>query len=137
MAIQTGENEQALRKILDMTRLISIVILVIHFYYYCYAAFLEWGLISTFSDRILGNIYRTGLFGNFVKSKLIALGFLFISLLGAKGRKDEKLIYKTAFAYLITGLLLYFAGSFSLVLKLPAQEKAIIYIGGHSAKREH
>ena len=33
MAVQTGENEQAMRKILDMTRLISIVILVIHFYY--------------------------------------------------------------------------------------------------------
>ena len=43
MVMQTGENEQALRKILDMTRLISIVILVIHFYYYCYAAFQEWG----------------------------------------------------------------------------------------------
>jgi len=129
MAVQTGENEQALRKILDMTRLISIVILVIHFYYYCYAAFHQWELISTFSDRILGNIYRTGLFSNFVKSKLIALGFLSISLLGAKGRKDEKLSYKTAFAYLITGLLLYFTGYLSLVLKLPAQEKAIIYIG--------
>ena len=39
MAMQTGENEQALRKILDMTRLISIAILVLHFYYYCYTAF--------------------------------------------------------------------------------------------------
>ncbi len=128
MAVQTGENEQALRKILDMTRLISIVILVIHFYYYCYAAFQEWELISTFSDRILGNIYRTGIFSNFVKSKLIALGFLAISLLGAKGRKDEKLNYKTAFAYLITGLLLYFASYLSLMLQLPAQEKTIVYI---------
>lgn len=128
MAVQTGENEQALRKILDMTRLISIVILVIHFYYYCYAAFQEWELSSTFSDRILGNIYRTGIFSNFVKSKLIALGFLVISLLGAKGRKDEKLNYKTAFAYLITGLLLYFASYLSLMLQLPAQEKTIVYI---------
>lgn len=128
MAVQTGENEQALRKILDMTRLISIVILVIHYYYYCYAAFQEWGLSSTFSDRILGNIYRTGIFSNFVKSKLIALGFLVISLLGAKGRKDEKLNYKTAFAYLITGLLLYFASYLSMMLQLPAQEKAIVYI---------
>lgn len=128
MAVQTGENEQALRKILDMTRLISIVILVIHFYYYCYAAFQEWELSSTFSDRILGNIYRTGIFNNFVKSKLIALGFLAISLLGAKGRKDEKLNYKTAFAYLITGLLLYFASYLSLMLQLPAQEKTIVYI---------
>ena len=128
MAVQTGENEQALRKILDMTRLISIVILVIHFYYYCYAAFQEWELSSTFSDRILGNIYRTGIFSNFVKSKLIALGFLVISLLGAKGRKDEKLNYKTAFAYLITGLLLYFASYLSMMLQLPAQEKTIVYI---------
>ncbi len=127
MAVQTGENEQALRKILDMTRLISIVILVMHYYYYCYAAFQEWGLSSTFSDRILGNIYRTGIFSNFVKSKLFALGFLVISLLGAKGRKDEKLNYKTAFAYLITGLLLYFSSYLSMMLQLPAQEKAIAY----------
>lgn len=128
MAVQTGENEQALRKILDMTRLISIVILVIHFYYYCYSAFHEWGLTSTFSDRILGNIYRTGIFSHFVKSKLIALGFLAISLLGAKGRKDEKLNCKTAFAYLITGLLLYFSSYLSMMLQLPAQEKTIVYI---------
>lgn len=128
MAVQTGENEQALRKILDMTRLISIVILVIHFYYYCYAAFLQWGLSSTFSDRILSNIYRTGLFSYFTKSKLISLGFLIISLLGAKGRKDEKLNHKTAFAYIITGLLLYFFSYLSLLLKLPVQEKAVVYI---------
>src|SRR5574338_275330 len=128
MAVQTGENEQALRKILDMTRLISIVILVIHFYYYCYAAFQEWGLSSAFSDRILANIYRTGLFSSFVKSKMIALGFLIISLLEARGRKDEKLNYKTAFAYLITGLMLYFASYFSLMFKLAMLEKAAIYI---------
>ncbi|MBN9349336.1 MAG: YWFCY domain-containing protein [Chitinophagaceae bacterium] len=128
MAVQTGENEQALRKILDMTRLISIVILVIHFYYYCYAAFLQWGLSSTFTDRILSNIYRTELFNYFTKSKLISLGFLVISLLGAKGRKDEKLNHKTAFAYIITGLLFYFFSYLSLLLKLPVQEKAMVYI---------
>jgi len=129
MAVQTGENEQALRKILDMTRLISIVILMVHFYYYCYAAFLEWGLASTFSDRILGNIYRTGLFSYFSKSKFIALGFLMISLLGARGRKDEKLSYKTAFAYLITGLLLYFSSYLSLMSGLAVPAKAPIYMG--------
>lgn len=128
MAAQTGENEQALRKILDMTRLISIVILTIHCYYYCYAAFLHWGLVSPFSDRILGNIYRTGLFENFVKSKLVALLFLTISLLGAKGRKDEKLSYKTAFAYIVTGLLLYFISYLSLLLSVVQETKAITYI---------
>ena len=129
MAMQTGENEQAMRKILDMTRLISILILVIHFYYYCYTAFQEWGLSSALSDRLLGNIYRTGLFGNFHKSKLIALGFLFISLLGARGRKNEKLNHKTAFAYIITGLLIYFTSYLTLLMKIKTTELAVAYIG--------
>jgi len=128
MAMQTGENEQAMRKILDMTRLISIVILVLHFYYYCYAAFQEWGLSSALSDRLLGNIYRTGLFEGFHKSKLIALVFLFISLLGARGRKNEKLNHKTAFAYIITGLLIYFKSYLALLLKIRITELAIVYM---------
>ena len=73
MAMQTGENEQALRKIMDMTRLISIVILAIHFYYYCYTAFKEWHLVSEFTNTILGNIVKTGLLSSFLKSKLFAL----------------------------------------------------------------
>ncbi|MFH7012375.1 conjugal transfer protein MobC [Flavobacterium sp. FlaQc-52] len=127
--MQTGENEQALRKILDMTRLISIIILSIHFYYYCYAAFKEWHLVSAFSDKILGNIYNTGLFSNFHKSKGFALGFLIISLLGAKGRKDEKLQHKTAFAYIITGLLIYFISYLTMVLKIEIVFAAALYIG--------
>ena len=129
MAAQTGENEQALRKILDMTRLISIVILVIHFYYYCYAAFLEWGMVSSFSDRILGNIHRTGLFNSFNKSKLIALGFLGISLIGAKGKKDAKLSYKASFAYLITGMLIYFLSYLGFLVKIKITQLALVYIG--------
>ena len=129
MAMQTGENEQALRKILDMTRLISIVILLLHFYYYCYTAFQEWGFVSAFSDSILGNIQRTGLFHYFHKSKIFTLGFLLISLLGAKGRKDEKLNHKTAIAYIITGVLIYFLSYLSLFLKTDTTAKAIVYIG--------
>lgn len=129
MAMQTGENEQAMRKILDMTRLISILILVIHFYYYCYAAFQEWGLSSALSDRLLANIFRTGLFGSFHKSKLVAVGFLFISLLGARGRKNEKLNHKTAFAYIITGLLIYFTSYLALLVKIKTTELAIVYMG--------
>ena len=127
--MQTGENEQALRKILDMTRLISIAILVLHFYYYCYTAFEQWHLTVTLTDRLMGNIRNTGLFNNFNTSKLIALGFLIISLMGAKGRKDEKLSYKTAFAYIITGLLIYFLSYFSLLPQMALTTAAMLYIG--------
>ncbi len=126
--MQTGENEQALRKILDMTRMIAIVLLVLHFYYYLYAAFKEWGLVSAFSDRLIGNIQNTGLYSNFHKSKIIALGFLAISLLGAKGKKDEKQTYKTAFAYVLTGLLLYFISYLFLLIAWPITTIALVYM---------
>lgn len=129
MAMQTGENEQALRKILDMTRLISIVILALHFYYYCYSVFKEWELTVALTDRLMGNIRNTGLFSSFHKSKLISLGFLVISLMGAKGRKDEKLNYKTAFAYIITGLLIYFFSYLSLLVKIKITQLALLYMG--------
>ncbi len=127
--MQTGENEQALRKILDMTRLISIAILVLHFYYYCYTAFEQWHLKVTLTDRLMGNIRNTGLFNNFHISKLFALGFLTISLMGVRGRKDEKLNYKTAFAYLIAGLLIYFLSYLSLLPKIALTTTAMLYIG--------
>ena len=125
--MQTGENEQALRKILDMTRLISIIILVLHFYYYCYAAFEQWHLTLTLTDRLISNIRNTGLFQNFLTSKLFALGFLLISLIGARGRKDEKVWFKKAFACIITGLVLYFLSYLFLLSKLTLIATAIIY----------
>ena len=51
--MSTGENEQALRKIIDMTRWIAIIILVLHFYYYLYNWFGALGLAWSFVDKIL------------------------------------------------------------------------------------
>ncbi len=129
MGMHTGENEQGLRKIVDMTRLISIALLALHFYYYCYAAFQEWELTTTISDRLLSNISATGLFSNFHKPKLIALGFLAISLLGAKGRKNEKLKYKKAFVNMIIGILFYFLSYLCLMIDVRPTVAASLYMG--------
>jgi hypothetical protein len=114
MASNTGENDQALRRILDMTRLISLIILGLHFYYYCYTAFVHWKLVSPFSNRILDNIFKTELFSSFNKTKLISLAFLFISLIGARGKKEEKLKTKTSLIYMGAGLLVYFLSRWML-----------------------
>jgi hypothetical protein len=127
--MNTGENEQGLRKIIDLTRIISISILILHFYYYCYHAFKQWQITSGITDRMLGNVVHSGLFNNFHNSKLIALGFLLISLIGAKGRKDEKLNYKNAFTYIITGLAIYFASAFIFLSSAVGQFQAAAYIG--------
>src|SRR6185436_4306164 len=104
----TGENEMGLRKILDFTRLGAIAILFIHFYYYCYAAFKEWKFTASISDRLMMNIANTGLFNHWFTSKLIALGLLIISLIGAMGKKNGKLRLKSILLWIIIGLLFYF-----------------------------
>ena len=88
----TGENEMGLRKILDFTRLGSMVFLLIHFYYSCYGCFKHWELTTELGDRFLVNISRTGLLASPLKSKLLVLALLMISLMGSKGKKDEKKI---------------------------------------------
>jgi hypothetical protein len=126
--MQTGENEQGLRKILDLTRMMAIAVLFLHFYYYCYAAFKNWQLTSTITDRLLQNIYSTGLFANLNKSKAISLTLLVISMIGIRGRKDEKLGYKSVVAYIVTGLTLYFGSYLSLYLNGSPSAVAIYYI---------
>jgi hypothetical protein len=126
--MQTGENEHGLRAVLDMTRMISLVILGLHFYYYCYGAFKLWHLTASISDGILINVERTGLFSNPNKSKLIALGFLAVSLLGSKGRKDEKQDFKSALAYIICGLLTYFISYLVMLIHAGIVTVAMLYM---------
>ena len=126
--MSTGENEQAQRKIIDMTRWIAIFILLLHFYYFCYPFFKIYGLSWPFTDQVLGNIIRTGLYSSFHKSKLIALGFLILSLLGAKGKKSETINYKTTLRYIIPGLLLYFLSWFIVVGKISSLAPLIVYM---------
>ena len=133
MSSQSSENQQALGKILDMTRFIAIAILILHFYYYLYGAFRYWGLTVQLTDRIMKNIERTGLFEDFHRSKFVALLFLAISLFGARGKKDDKLGYRMAFAYIICGLFVYFGSYFSLVLSIEAVYKAPLYMAIASA----
>lgn len=127
--MRTGENEMGLKKIIDLTRMIAIVVLLIHCYYNCYHAFKLMGWTSNISDQILKNILKTGLLSGYIKSKIIALIFLFISLLGVRGRKDEKSDVKAGIALLFSGLIIYFlSGLILLITGLPPQAAATAYI---------
>ena len=119
MGMQTGENEQGLRKILDMTRLMGIGVLGLHFYYYCYGVFEAWGLETKLSDRVLENVWKTGLFESFLLSKVIALGLLAISMLGIRGRKNEKANLKSGIRKVGLGLVLYFVSYFVFHISSP------------------
>ncbi|MET4084170.1 hypothetical protein ABIB40_004144 [Pedobacter sp. UYP30] len=127
--MNTGEDLQGLRKIIDFTRLISIFILAIHFYLSCYVAFENWGWTAELTDRIIANIAKTGLFNNILKPKLAALLCLVISLIGVKGKKEDKLAGKTIAICLISGLLLYFISALCFFMNAAVSTIGIFYIG--------
>lgn len=128
MSSGTGENEAGLRKILDFTRLGAILVLLLHCYFYCYGAFERWGLTSPWGDQFLQNIALTGLYSTALKSKLIALGLLGISLLGARGKKSENINPRSIQIYLILGLSLYFSSAQILGFQGPGEQLATGYM---------
>src|SRR5690606_32743799 len=126
--MRTGENEQGLRKILDFTRLLSIAVLIIHFYLSCYVAFKELGLSSEITDRVIRIISNIKIFESVVLSKSVALALLLISLIGAKGRKDEKTDAKAWLIYGTLGIVLFFGSVLCFRIDLNLKALVSLYI---------
>jgi hypothetical protein len=125
----TGENEQALRKIIDFIRLLSVVILLFHFYYFMHTALQDWELTMGFIDLIVVRLNNTGMFKSVYHSKLLVFGLLMISLIGAKGKKDEKINLRTAVLFIICGILIFFLCHFVLLLPLDTLVSVGLYTG--------
>ncbi|KLT67118.1 conjugal transfer protein MobC [Pedobacter sp. BMA] len=114
--MNTGEDTQGLRKILDLSRMISVFLLSMHFYIRFFQMFKSWEWNSEITDRIVGQLARLAIFDGWWLAKFAALLFLAISLLGVKGRKDENISFKKIYLCMGAGLLLYFCGIFFLYL---------------------
>lgn len=126
--MNTGENAEALRKITDLTRKCSIIILALHFYVYCYTAFVEWHLTHPITERLMVNLHRTGLFDRFYISKLGALLLLVVSLIGAKGKKNQKLAASSIVTYLGVGLAFYWCSYWLFFITAPPTVLASVYM---------
>src|ERR1017187_1696711 len=110
--MQSGENIQALHRILDLTRFISILLLLLHFYSACYLALKAWGLTCSFLDTLVFNFSQNLFFLKGInKPKLASLLLLAVSLIGVRGRKSEKLTLSPILFYILIGLLLFFISS--------------------------
>lgn len=128
MGHQTGENEQALRKITDFTRMGSLILLAIHFYFFCYEAFTHWGYTSEFADKIFDRLTRTGLFESIYYSKLGVIILLVISLLGVKGKKKERINPVSAITFLLLGLSTFFISHYIFTISIAPETQVIGYI---------
>ena len=70
--MQQEDDLRALAKIMEFGRAVSIFILVVHVYVYCYPSMSAWHLNLDVIDRILMNFDRTtGIFGCILWTKLM------------------------------------------------------------------
>ena len=125
---QQEDDLRALAKIMDFLRAVSILLVVIHLYWYCYEAIRLWGIDIGVVDRVLVNFDRTaGLFHSIVYTKLFALVLLALSCLGTKGVKEEKITWARIWTVLAAGLVLFFLNWWILSLPLPVEANAALY----------
>lgn len=102
------DDLRGLAKIMAFMRAVSILLVLMNFYWFCYSFFYEHGWTLEVIERILKNFQRTsGLFTNSTYSKLFALILLALSCLGTKGVKNEKIKWKNINTFLFAGSILY------------------------------
>ncbi|HWA33512.1 MAG TPA: YWFCY domain-containing protein, partial [Cyclobacteriaceae bacterium] len=128
----TGENEQALQKVIDFIRLISVIILLIHYYSFCYAAWDVQGLTYSIADKVLDGLRLTGIFNGALTAKLCSLGLLIVSLIGSRGRKDSKVGFGVAFAQAMLGVVILLLGQHIFLLNSDIVALSGIYVVGTS-----
>ncbi|MEC5143063.1 conjugal transfer protein MobC [Chitinophaga sp. 212800010-3] len=126
--MSSGENEQGLRAITDFMRKGSIILLILHFYVFCYAAFELWGLTATPVKNVLLNLGKTGIFSDLHITKGFSLLLLLLSVFGSKGKKDETIHPGEVVTYILLGISIFFGSYFFLAIGLAVDITAIAYI---------
>ncbi len=131
---QQEDDLRALAKIMDFLRAVSIILVVIHIYWYCYEAIQLWGINIGVVDRMLINFQRTaGLFGCIIYTKIFAVILLALSCLGTTGVKEEKITWKKIWTALAVGFILFFLNWWILALPLPLEANTALYIATMAA----
>jgi len=123
-----GEDDlRGLVKIMAFMRAVSIILVLMHLYWFCYGFFAERQWTLELINKILHNFNKTaGLFSHSIYSKLFAVVLLGLSCLGTKGVKNEKITWKNIIITFALGFFLFFLNS--ILLQLAYNFTAMLYI---------
>lgn len=123
-----GEDDlRGLAKIMAFMRAVSILLVLMHFYWYCFPFFLQQGWTLQIINKILINFNQTaGLFTETYYTKIFAFILLGISCLGTKGVKSEKIKKPKISSLLISGFILFFFNT--ILLEYSFRYNNIIYM---------
>ncbi len=127
--MQNEDDVRSLAKIIELLRAVSILIAIIHIYWFCYEAVQVVNINVGVVDKILLNFQKTtGLFSNPLWTKLTCLLFIALSCLGTRGVKTEKITWMRINVFLIAGAVFFFFNGMILKLALPVLSRTSLYI---------
>ncbi|MEJ5053674.1 conjugal transfer protein MobC [Sphingobacterium sp. MYb382] len=123
-----GEDDlRGLAKIMAFMRAVSILLVLMHFYWFCYGFFAERSWTLEILGKILINFNHTAeLFAHTFYTKIFALTLLALSCLGTKGVKNEKITWSKIYTALVIGVALFFLNT--PLLKLSTGIATLLYI---------
>jgi len=123
-----GEDDlRGLAKIMAFMRAVSIILVLMHLYWFCYSFFIERGWTLELINKILGNFQHTArLFSHTLYTKVFALVLLALSCLGTKGVKNDKMTLSKIYTALGIGFVLFFLNT--PLLKLSSEIGPFLYI---------
>ncbi|KZE82840.1 conjugal transfer protein TraG [Myroides marinus] len=107
--MQNEDDLRALSKILSFLRAVSILILLMHIYWFCYSLFMRLELTHPVVNKILlGFNAKANLFAYPIYTKLFSILLLGLSLWGNKGVKSQKITLKKIAVLFFLGIGLFF-----------------------------
>ncbi|MDN3692542.1 conjugal transfer protein MobC [Chryseobacterium tructae] len=123
-----GEDDlRGLAKIMAFMRAVSIILVIIHFYWFCYGFFAKQQWTLELINKILYNFNKTaGLFSHPIYSKLFAAVLLALSCLGTKGVKNVKITWKKISIVFSIGFVLFFLNA--ILLQSASSFTPVLYI---------
>ena len=127
--MQQEDDLRGLAKVMDFMRAVSIILVVMNVYWFCYSTIVDWHIQMGIVDRILTNFNRTaGLFHSILYTKLFAILLMALSCLGTKGVKEEKITWARIWSILAIGFILFFLNWWLLNLPFPFVFCTALYI---------
>ena len=128
------EDEKGLKKIMDFMRLISVLLVLLHVYYYCYGYFTAQHLTADWIGNLLARFStKTALFYAPYVTKLAAAVFLALSCLGTRGKPNEAQTWPPILVCLALGVALFFGNGWLLALPYPPALLTALYAGTTAA----
>ncbi|WBV58964.1 conjugal transfer protein MobC [Chryseobacterium daecheongense] len=123
-----GEDDlRGLAKIMAFMRAVSIILVLMHLYWFCYGFFSKQQWTLELINKILHNFNKTaGLFSQAIYSKLFAIVLLALSCLGTKGVKNEKITWKKINVVFSIGFVLFFLNA--ILLQSVSSFTPVLYI---------